>query len=95
MSTIVIAIGGNAILNPEKGNPQEQQRLIDNTSGEIVEIIQKGYDVVLTHAMGPRSGTSWLCRRNAVLFILSPLTCAGRRRRDLSGICFSSPLTTG
>ena len=33
MSLIVIAIGGNAILNPEKGNPKEQQELINGHAG--------------------------------------------------------------
>ncbi len=53
---IVIAIGGNAILNPARGNPVEQKRMIDETCMEIAEIIQKGYDVILTHGNGPQIG---------------------------------------
>lgn len=56
MSLIVIAIGGNAILNPERGNPKEQQEKIDGTCREISRIANAGHDVVLTHGNGPQVG---------------------------------------
>ncbi|MFA4956698.1 MAG: carbamate kinase [Candidatus Methanoperedens sp.] len=56
MSLIVIAIGGNAILNPERGNPKEQQEKIDETCSEIAQIVRQGNDVVLTHGNGPQVG---------------------------------------
>ncbi len=56
MKKIVIAIGGNAILNPSKGSPIEQQRLIDETCKKIALIIRKGYEVTLTHGNGPQIG---------------------------------------
>jgi carbamate kinase len=56
MSLIVIAIGGNAILNPERGNPKEQQEKIDGTCREISRIASAGHDVVLTHGNGPQVG---------------------------------------
>jgi carbamate kinase len=56
MSLIVIAIGGNAILNPERGNPKEQQEKIDGTCREIARIVSAGHDVVLTHGNGPQIG---------------------------------------
>lgn len=56
MTRIVIAIGGNAVLNPARGNPIEQQELIDETCREIAEIIRRGYGVVLTHGNGPQIG---------------------------------------
>jgi carbamate kinase len=56
MTLLVIAIGGNAILNPTKGSPVEQQRMIDETCREIAQIIQMGYNVVLTHGNGPQIG---------------------------------------
>jgi len=51
-----MAIGGNAILNPERGNPKEQQEKIDGTCREIARIAQAGHDVVLTHGNGPQIG---------------------------------------
>jgi carbamate kinase len=56
MSLIVIAIGGNAILNPERGNPKEQQEKIDGTCREIASIVSAGHHVVLTHGNGPQVG---------------------------------------
>ena len=56
MSLIVIAIGGNAILNPERGNPKEQEEKIDGTCREIARIANAGHDVVLTHGNGPQVG---------------------------------------
>jgi carbamate kinase len=85
MDTIVIAIGGNAILNPEKGNPQEQQRLIDNTSGEIVEIIQKGYDVILTHGNGPQIGNILAMQEECGLVHPQPLDVCGAQTQGLIG----------
>ncbi len=85
MGTIVIAIGGNAILNPEMGNPQEQQKLIDNTAGEIVEIIQKGYDVVLTHGNGPQIGTILAMQEECGLVYPQPLDVCGAQTQGLIG----------
>lgn len=53
----VIAIGGNAILQPdEQGSAEEQLDNIGITCGHIVEMIRKGYKVVLTHGNGPQVG---------------------------------------
>lgn len=85
MGTIVIAIGGNAILNPAKGDPQEQQRLIDNTAGEIVEIIQKGYDVVLTHGNGPQIGNLLAMQDECGLVRPQPLDVCGAQIQGMLG----------
>jgi carbamate kinase len=85
MSIILIAIGGNAILNPEKGDPQEQQRLIDNTAGEIVEIIKKGYDVVLTHGNGPQIGNILAMQEECGLVHPQPLDVCGAQTQGLIG----------
>ncbi|GFO97778.1 carbamate kinase-like carbamoyl phosphatesynthetase [groundwater metagenome] len=85
MGTIVIAIGGNALLNPEKGDPQEQQRLIGNTAGEIVEIIQKGYDVVLTHGNGPQIGNILAMQEECGLVHPQPLDVCGAQTQGMLG----------
>jgi len=54
---VVVAIGGNAILNPRgEGTYEEQVRRVDETCREISEIIKKGYQVVVTHGNGPQVG---------------------------------------
>lgn len=85
MRTIVIAIGGNAILNPAKGDPQEQQRLIDNTAGEIVEIIRKGFDVVLTHGNGPQIGNILAMQEECGLVHPQPLDVCGAQTQGMLG----------
>ncbi len=85
MRTIVIAIGGNAILNPAKGDPQEQQRLIDNTAGEIVEIIWKGFDVVLTHGNGPQIGNILAMQEECGLVHPQPLDVCGAQTQGMLG----------
>lgn len=85
MGTIVIAIGGNAILNPEKGDPKEQKRLIDNTAGAIVEIILKGYDVVLTHGNGPQIGNILAMQEECGLVHPQPLDVCGAQTQGMIG----------
>ena len=49
---IVIALGGNALGN----TPQEQLSLLENVSKIIVDLIEKGNEIVLTHGNGPQVG---------------------------------------
>ncbi len=52
MSKIVIALGGNAL-----GKKQEEQHdLIDKTAKYLVDIIEAGNQVVITHGNGPQVG---------------------------------------
>ncbi len=54
---IVVALGGNAIKQPdEKGTTEEQLRNVDATASELVKLIQMGYDLVVTHGNGPQVG---------------------------------------
>jgi len=56
--TIVIALGGNAILQRnQKGTYEEQMKNVRKTAKQIVDIIAKNeYRVVLTHGGGPQVG---------------------------------------
>ncbi len=58
MSTrILIALGGNAIKQPnERGTYEEQMRNVNRTAREIVRLIKEGYQVVITHGNGPQVG---------------------------------------
>lgn len=49
---VVIALGGNALGN----TPSEQLELIKKTAKNIVDVIEDGYDVVITHGNGPQVG---------------------------------------
>ncbi len=55
--TAVIAIGGNAIKKAdETGTVEEQFRNIRIACKRIIEIVQQGYNIVLTHGNGPQAG---------------------------------------
>ncbi len=49
---IVIALGGNALGN----DPQEQKEAVRHTSISIVDLIQAGNQVILSHGNGPQVG---------------------------------------
>ena len=50
--TVVIALGGNALGN----TPQEQLDLVKNTATHIVDMIEDGTNVVVSHGNGPQVG---------------------------------------
>ena len=50
--TVVIALGGNALGN----TPQEQLGLVQNTAKHIVDMIEDGTNVVVSHGNGPQVG---------------------------------------
>ena len=48
---IVVALGGNAL-----GNTPEQLALVRETAVPIVDLVQKGYEVIVGHGNGPQVG---------------------------------------
>jgi len=50
--TVVIALGGNAL----GSTPQEQLELVRNTAKHIVDMIEDGTNVVVSHGNGPQVG---------------------------------------
>ncbi len=89
---IVIAIGGNAILNPAMGNPCEQRRMIDKTCLEIAQIIQRGYDVVLTHGNGPQIGNILAMQEECGSVQAQPLDVCGAQTQGMLGYLLKQSL---
>ncbi len=57
LKTAVIAIGGNAILRPGDALTQENQmKHVAVTTRGLADLIEKGYDIVITHGNGPQVG---------------------------------------
>jgi carbamate kinase len=57
MSRVVIALGGNALQDVNlPATAEAQLQVIRQTAKYIVDIIQQGYDVTLTHGNGPQIG---------------------------------------
>ena len=58
INTILIALGGNALLNSDsKGTIEEREAAAALTSKQLIPIFQNtDYDVILTHGNGPQVG---------------------------------------
>jgi carbamate kinase len=55
--TVVVALGGNAILQPgQAGTFEEQLFNIDGAMRRIAVLVEEGWEVVLTHGNGPQVG---------------------------------------
>lgn len=55
--TLVIAIGGNAILKEgQKGTPEEQFENVMACCAPIVDLYEAGYRIILVHGNGPQVG---------------------------------------
>lgn len=52
---IVIALGGNAILNDDP-SPQGQIEALRYTSKQLIELIKQGHQVIISHGNGPQVG---------------------------------------
>ena len=50
--TVVIALGGNALGN----TPEEQLSLVKGTATHIVDMVEEGINVVVSHGNGPQVG---------------------------------------
>jgi carbamate kinase len=56
MKTIVIALGGNALIKPkQKGTIEDQMENLDKAMEHIVRLARK-YNIILTHGNGPQVG---------------------------------------
>jgi carbamate kinase len=57
MATLVVALGGNAILQPKQvGTFEEQYENIRAACGAILHLIRQGHQVIITHGNGPQVG---------------------------------------
>ncbi len=55
--TVVVALGGNAILQPgQVGTFEEQLFNIDGAMRRVAQLVEDGWRVVLTHGNGPQVG---------------------------------------
>lgn len=58
---LLIAIGGNALLSSVHiGSAEQEKASAERIADRIVEIVQRGYRVVITHGNGPQIGSQLL-----------------------------------
>ena len=56
---VLVAVGGNALIRAgQKGTAQEQFENAVDTAQAVVQLLQGGYRVVLTHGNGPQVGAA-------------------------------------
>jgi carbamate kinase len=61
--TAVVAVGGNSlILDPKHEDVQSQWEAVRETCKHIADMIERGWDLVITHGNGPQVG--FILRRN-------------------------------
>ena len=59
MSKIVLAIGGNAIIKEgQKGTIEEQDQNLLESAGPVLDLMEQGHTVVITHGNGPQVGNT-------------------------------------
>ncbi|HHX51103.1 MAG TPA: carbamate kinase [Clostridia bacterium] len=94
MRTVVVALGGNAILQPgQKGTIEEQRSNIDYSTRQIVRLVEAGYRVVLTHGNGPQVGNILLQNAAASDQVPAmPLDVCGAKSQGLIGYMIQQSL---
>ena len=72
--TMVVALGGNAMLQPgQRGTVPEQLENVDIACGHLVKIIASGkYGIVITHGNGPQVGNI-LLQNDAASNLIPPM----------------------
>lgn len=64
---IVIALGGNALLNSKsKGTIEEREEAAALTAEQLVEVLSLDYNVILTHGNGPQVGNLLIQNEEAI-----------------------------
>jgi len=91
---IVIALGGNALLQRgQKGTFEEQYGNVKKTTARVADLIERGYKIVLTHGNGPQVGAT-LLRHEAAKNIVPtfPLDACGAETQGFIGYMIQQAL---
>jgi len=92
--TIVVALGGNAILQEnEKGTFDEQYKHVEHTSQQLYRIWEAGYTLVVTHGNGPQAGNLLIQQEEATKQVpAQTLHCVGGMTQGQIGYMFQQSL---
>ncbi|MGB4444093.1 MAG: carbamate kinase [Dethiobacteria bacterium] len=93
--TIVVALGGNAILRPgQRGTYAEQMENVRKTSAQLAELILNGKRLVVTHGNGPQVGRIFQQQENGtrVGIPAMPLFVCGAMSRGQVGYMIQQAL---
>jgi carbamate kinase len=86
-TTVVIALGGNAILQPgQVGTFEEQLVNVDDTCRRIARMVADGYRVVVTHGNGPQVGNILIQNETAAKLVAPmPMDVCGAQSQGQIG----------
>ncbi|HWI61563.1 MAG TPA: carbamate kinase, partial [Symbiobacteriaceae bacterium] len=92
--TVVIALGGNAILQPgQRGTIAEQRENIATACAEIARVLDGGHRVILTHGNGPQVGNILIQNEEArAVAPPAPLDVCGAQSQGMIGYLFQQEL---
>ncbi|NMB33501.1 MAG: carbamate kinase [Clostridium sp.] len=92
--TIVVALGGNAILRPgQLGTAKNQFLNIETTCKNIVCMIKQGYRIVITHGNGPQVGNILIQNQYSQPVVPAmPLDVCGAESQGLIGYMIQQSL---
>lgn len=92
--TIVVALGGNAILQEkEKGTFDEQYKHVMSTAEELYKIWEAGYKLVVSHGNGPQAGNLLIQQEEATAQVpAQTLHCVGAMTQGQIGYMFQQAL---
>ncbi|MBC7339610.1 MAG: carbamate kinase [Firmicutes bacterium] len=83
---VVIALGGNAILQPgQRGTAEEQLENVRATCRQVVTLLEEGYRIVLTHGNGPQVGNIIIQNQATDAVPAMPMDICGAESQGLIG----------
>jgi carbamate kinase len=56
MAKIVLALGGNALQNSSAFTAEDQKKIARETAVQIVNLVEQGHELIITHGNGPQVG---------------------------------------
>jgi carbamate kinase len=91
---IVVALGGNAILQEkEKGTFEEQYNHVEHTAKQLFRIWEAGYTLIVTHGNGPQAGNLLIQQEEATAQVpAQTLHCVGGMTQGQIGYMFQQTL---
>lgn len=91
---ILIALGGNALIShTQRGTYEEQLETVGATASILVNLIEQGYELVLTHGNGPQVGNLLLQHAAAADQVpVLPMDVCGAQSQGQIGYLFAQQL---
>lgn len=91
---IVVALGGNAILQRgQRGSADEQMENVRATAEQIAKMIEAGYEVIVTHGNGPQVGAILIQNELGVRQVPAmPMDVCGAESQGFIGYLFCQAL---